>query len=194
MTEETADAQVQGEALQEGENLSVNRREFLNLAWLASLGFLTVGVSGVSIVFAYPRFKEGEFGGIFRFGTVADLPDVNTPPLNYPKVKLWVSNSEDGLRGLYKVCPHLGCLYAWNDQEFKFICPCHGSQYEHDGDWIQGPAPRSLDRFIVRIVDEATNEILAETPVDGGAIEIPDNPNAAVLVDTGARIQGETHE
>ena len=31
------------------------------------------------------------------------------------------------------VCTHLGCLYAWRDQEGKFICPCHGSQFEYDG-------------------------------------------------------------
>ena len=37
----------------------VNRREFLNLAWLASLGFLTVNVAGITYLFAMPRFEEG---------------------------------------------------------------------------------------------------------------------------------------
>ncbi|MEX2054677.1 MAG: hypothetical protein WD972_00705, partial [Candidatus Andersenbacteria bacterium] len=49
-----------------GENseLKLNRREFLNIAWLASLGFLTLSVGGLSVLFALPRFREGEFGGV----------------------------------------------------------------------------------------------------------------------------------
>jgi len=175
------------------EKLKVNRQEFLNLAWLASLGFLTLSLSGVTILFSFPRFKEGEFGGIFSFGPVANLPQSGASPENFPKVKLWLTNTEEGIIALYKVCPHLGCLYSWNDQEFKFICPCHGSQYENDGDYILGPAPRSLDYFTIRIEDEDGN-LLAETPPDGGPVPVPDNPNAVVRIDTGSKIIGETHD
>jgi cytochrome b6-f complex iron-sulfur subunit len=191
MTEAAAPAQ-QAEEIQE-EQMEMNRREFLNLAWLASLGFLTLSLSGVTILFSYPRFKEGEFGGIFTFGPIDDLPALDVGPDNYPKVKMWVSNTPDGLYALYKVCPHLGCLYGWNDQEFKFICPCHGSQYEKNGDYILGPAPRSLDRFVIRIEDEAGN-VLAETPADGGPVPLPSDPGAIIRVDTGSRINGETHD
>jgi cytochrome b6-f complex iron-sulfur subunit len=172
---------------------AVNRREFLNLAWLASLGFLTLSLGGLTIIFSYPRFKEGEFGGMFTLGRVEDVPEQDTTPGNFPKVKFWLSNTPEGLVALYKVCPHLGCLYGWNDQEFKFICPCHGSQYEHDGDYISGPAPRGLDRFVIRIEDE-NGQVLAETPEDGSPVPLPSNPNAIVRVDTGSRILGETHD
>ncbi|MDA1329505.1 MAG: Rieske 2Fe-2S domain-containing protein [Chloroflexi bacterium] len=174
-------------------DIKVNRQEFLNLAWLASLGFLTLSLSGVTVLFTYPRFREGEFGGIFTLGSVGNLPEQDSSPENFPKVKFWLSNTADGILALYKVCPHLGCLYSWNDQEFKFICPCHGSQYENDGDYIQGPAPRSLDRFVVRIEDE-NGQLLGETPPEGGPVPLPDNPNAIIRIDTGARILGETHD
>lgn len=176
------------------EKLAVNRREFLNLAWLASLGFLTLQLGGYTIAFAFPRFKEGEFGGIFTFGPTSALPDVGTPPLNFPKVKMWITNTEEGLMALYKVCPHLGCLYGWSDQEVKFICPCHGSQYEYDGDYISGPAPRSLDHFVISIVDGETGEVLAATTENGGPVVIPDNPNAVVKIDTGKKVIGSTHD
>ncbi len=194
MTEVATSADTGNVGLPEQEEkMKVNRQEFLNLAWLASLGFLTLGVSGVVVLFSYPRFREGEFGGTYTFGPVSNLPPIGNGPDNFPKVKFWLSNTEEGLQALYKVCPHLGCLYGWNDQEFKFICPCHGSQYEVDGDYIQGPAPRSLDFFVIRIEDEAGN-VLAETPPEGGPVTIPDDPNAIVRVDTGDKIIGESHD
>lgn len=43
------------------------------------------------------------------------------------------------------ICPHLGCRFDWNSGQNKFLCPCHGSQYDFDGGHIAGPAPRGLD-------------------------------------------------
>jgi len=174
------------------EKKPVNRREFLNLAWLASLGFITLNLGGITYLFAMPRFKEGEFGGIFIIGKVSDLPPVGSPPVNYPKVKLWLSNTEEGVVGLYKVCTHLGCLYNWNSQENKFICPCHGSQFEADGTYIQGPAPRSLDSFVIQVVEPESGDVIAEAGA-GEPLPLPDNPDAILRVDTGQKIVGERH-
>lgn len=170
----------------------INRREFLNLAWLASLGFLTVSLGGVTYLFAMPRFKEGEFGGIVPVGTVSTLPGTDAPPANYPKVKFWISNTEQGAAAIYKVCTHLGCLYNWAEQENRFICPCHGSQFEKNGKYIAGPAPRDLDRFVLQVVDPGTGEVIAES-AEGEPLPLPDNPDAVVQVDTGKRIKGQPH-
>jgi cytochrome b6-f complex iron-sulfur subunit len=174
------------------EKVPVSRREFLNLAWLASLGFLTVSLGGVTFLFAMPRFKEGEFGGVVPVGTATELPATDAPPENLPKVKLWLSNTDQGVVALYKVCTHLGCLYNWNNQEDKFICPCHGSQFQKDGIYIAGPAPRNLDRFAMQAVDSTTGEILVESS-DGTPMPLPDDPNAVIQVDTGKRIKGQPH-
>lgn len=177
---------------QADEKKSINRREFLNFAWFASLGFLAINTAGMTYLFAMPRFKEGEFGGLYTVGSVSELPEKGTPPVNYPKVKLWLSNTDAGVLALYKVCTHLGCLYGWKDAEDKFVCPCHGSQFEADGDYIAGPAPRSLDRFVVQAVDPDSGEVLAESD-EGGPLPLPDNPNAVIRVDTGRRIIGQRH-
>jgi cytochrome b6-f complex iron-sulfur subunit len=165
----------------------------LNFALLASLGFMTVSISGLTYFFAMPRFKEGEFGGLVTVGKASDLPEVDSDPDNYPKVKFWLSNTEGGAMAIYKVCTHLGCLYNWKNQENKFVCPCHGSQFTKEGDYIQGPAPRSLDRFVMQAVDPVTGEILAQTPEDGGPMPVPANPDAVIQVDTGKRITGQRH-
>jgi cytochrome b6-f complex iron-sulfur subunit len=170
----------------------VTRREFLNIAWLASLGFLTLNLGGVTYLFSMPRFKEGEFGGLYVIGKISDLPAADAAPANFPKVKLWLSNTSDGVMALYKVCTHLGCLYNWNSQEAKFICPCHGSQFQANGTYIQGPAPRSLDRFVVQAVDPDTGEVLSES-ADGQPLALPDRSEVIIRVDTGRRVTGEVH-
>lgn len=175
------------------EKPKLNRREFLNLAWLASLGFLVVDLAGVSFLFAMPRFKAGEFGGTFTIGNVSELPPKGSAPVNFPKVKLWLSNTDQGVMALYKVCTHLGCLYNWRDSENKFVCPCHGSQFQPNGTYIQGPAPRSLDRFIVQAVDPQSGNILAQTDAEGDPLPVPDNPDVVIQVDTGNRIRGKNH-
>lgn len=46
--------------------------------------------------------------------------------------------------GINSVCTHLGCVVPWNASENKFMCPCHGSQYNAAGKVVRGPAPLSL--------------------------------------------------
>lgn len=174
-----------------GKKKKMNRREFLNFAWLASLGFLTIEFAGITYLFAMPRFKAGEFGGIYPYGTIADLPNVTSAPQNIPTVKLWMSNTPEGAIAIYKVCTHLGCLYNWSDQSNRFVCPCHGSQFEKDGQYIAGPAPRSLDRFHMSIVKDG--QVIAETNESGDPLPLPADPQAEILVDTGKRIKGMVH-
>ncbi|CAL8465646.1 g5182 [Coccomyxa elongata] len=42
------------------------------------------------------------------------------------------------------VCTHLQCVVPWNAAENKFMCPCHGSQYNSEGTVVRGPAPLPL--------------------------------------------------
>jgi cytochrome b6-f complex iron-sulfur subunit len=48
---------------------------------------------------------------------------------------------------LYQRCVHLGCTVPFRNDCLSFKCPCHGSHYNSDGEYLDGPAPRSLDRF-----------------------------------------------
>lgn len=50
---------------------------------------------------------------------------------------------------LYQRCVHLGCTVPFRNDCVSFKCPCHGSHYNVDGEYLDGPAPRSLDRFAI---------------------------------------------
>lgn len=162
----------------------VNRREFLFYIWFASIA-LSGGAATAAIVwFLLPQFEEGEFGGTIV--VEGALPTDEDPPLDNAAGKFFLSTSAEGVVALYKVCTHLGCLYSWVEVNSRYECPCHGSKYERDGTWIEGPAPRSLDRFAMTVVTSSgtftSNEEGDPIPVDPLSVE-------RVEVDTGNRIK-----
>ena len=67
-----------------------------------------------------------------------------------------------GKRQIYalrSVCTHLGCIVIWQENEQKFKCPCHGSGFYKDGVNYEGPAPRPLERYAIRIADDGQLEV-----------------------------------
>jgi glycine/D-amino acid oxidase-like deaminating enzyme/nitrite reductase/ring-hydroxylating ferredoxin subunit len=55
--------------------------------------------------------------------------------------KVALYRDEQGmLHELSAVCPHLGCVVAWNSTEKSWDCPCHGSRFEATGGVLNGPA------------------------------------------------------
>lgn len=188
----------------------ITRREFLYYIWGASIALFTAELTGLIIWFAIPRFREGEFGGNIPVST-DDVPPINAKPVDKADGRFWLVNLDTrdpnnlmysaegdpgeiiGVAAIYKVCTHLGCIYAWNDANERFECPCHGSKYRLDGRRIESPAPRSLDRFQIVAVD-SSDAVLAQSEIDSATgmykpLIIPDG-TTRLLVDTGALTPG----
>ncbi|MFJ3404878.1 FAD-dependent oxidoreductase [Promicromonospora sp. NPDC090134] len=51
-----------------------------------------------------------------------------------------------GARRVSRVCPHLGGVVRWNEQEESWDCPVHGSRFAPDGALLEGPATKGLAR------------------------------------------------
>jgi cytochrome b6-f complex iron-sulfur subunit len=76
---------------------------------------------------------------------------------------VWVVNTayqgEQQVFALKSVCTHLGCTPNWLEAEQKFKCPCHGSGFYKDGVNFEGPAPRPLERYAIKVADDGQIEI-----------------------------------
>ncbi len=166
----------------------VTRREFLNYIWGASMALLLAESAVLTYLFSFPRFRAGDFGGKIAVG-VSEFPQLNGNPAPNNVGKFWMVSTEKGVMTHYKICTHLGCIYGWDESAKIFSCPCHGSQFQYDGTYRAGPAPRGLDRFSFEVVD-ATDKVLVESK-DGTAIDLKKYPDAAkILVNTGNKITG----
>ena len=171
----------------------ISRREFLYYVWGASMALVAAQSVGLLVWFLLPKFREGEFGGNFVI-SVDSIPDVNAAPVNFPDGRFWLVNLDSsnpnelmyqasdegpvqGVAAIYKVCTHLGCIYAWTPANNRFECPCHGSKYRLDGRRIESPAPRTLDRFELTFLDANKNPIVSSELVDDfyAPVQMPDN-------------------
>ena len=71
-----------------------------------------------------------------------------------PEQQVFVVRSAEGFMAISAVCTHLGCITQWNPAMQMIACPCHGSRFKPDGTVAQGPAPRALDHFAMRIMPD----------------------------------------
>jgi cytochrome b6-f complex iron-sulfur subunit len=74
-------------------------------------------------------------------------PDV---PQHVAEAAAWLRrDSEGNLTALDDRCPHLGCRQKWNPGIKRYQCPCHGSEFDIDGNVLSGPAAKAMPRLTV---------------------------------------------
>src|SRR5258708_5096121 len=93
----------------------------------------------------------------------------------------WVKDPSDGTYwvALYQRCVHLGCTVPFRNDCVSFKCPCHGSHYNVSGEYLDGPAPRSLDRFKMSF---AGDSVVVSTGTLAATVPHPDTTTRIIPV------------
>ncbi len=137
---------------------SMGRRQFMNLILGGAAAVTTLGAAIPFAAYFVPTSRGGSGGGVAAKDALGNdvlaskfLSDhqVGDRVLAQglkgdPTYIIVADNNEIASYGLNAVCTHLGCVVPWNVAENKFMCPCHGSQYNAEGKVVRGPAPLSL--------------------------------------------------
>jgi len=136
----------------------MERRNLMNLLLAGTVG-LNVAAFGLPYVYFFVPPKEAGVGaGAYALDAlgneIKEKDWLETHPAGDRSLvqglkgdaTYLIVNKKDQIEkyGVNAVCTHLGCVVPWNKAANKFICPCHGSQYDFTGKVVRGPAPLSL--------------------------------------------------
>ena len=130
-----------------------SRRKFLKKLWMG-LGLLA-GAEFIGVVAGFLFTGKGnkdktEARKLIEAGPVDSFkPDSVTP---FRGGRFFLARLGDG--GFIAIslrCTHLGCSINWEEDKKLFICPCHASSFNINGDILNPPAPKALDYYPVII-------------------------------------------
>lgn len=123
--------------------MNITRRMFLKM------GFWVTGTASAWGIIRFFSFEEP--GEKLLDSITLDPPSVylRDSVLFVPEVKAWLIRDDSGLYAVTATCTHLGCNI--NGEGNRFVCPCHGSEFDLSGRVLQGPATTSLAHFEVSL-------------------------------------------
>ena len=154
----------------------VNRRDFIKVTTGIVGGLIgaAIGVPAISYLIA-PTLREGGKEAWIPIGKLEDMEIGKPYQFSFTRVQVngWertatshggfaLRRSEDpeDLLILNSQCTHLACTVNWNEEAGAYLCPCHDAKFSGEGEVLDGPPPRPLDRFSEhRVTEDGTLEI-----------------------------------
>jgi nitrite reductase/ring-hydroxylating ferredoxin subunit len=171
MTDDTCDTTAHDCELQ------TDRRGFLRDGLLAVAALTAVAGSAAPLHALARSFVEGTRDGLDVI--TYPIPAADGATIDKPNRVILV-RYQGMVHAFSLECPHRGTMVTWEPQNARFFCPKHKSTFKPEGTRIQGKAPRSLDRFAVRVAD-------GKVHVDK-AVEIDSKKDAAGWAAAGVKV------
>lgn len=136
-----------------------DRRTFLKKVCKRFSFFGIFSIAGIYFLFAFPKkIRKKKTIYVYACGEEAlPVQGVRQYYIDYAlhgkpvTRKIFIVNTGKELFALSSTCTHLGCLINWYRPENRFLCPCHGGQYDISGNVIEGPPPAPLKRLPLKI-------------------------------------------
>jgi cytochrome b6-f complex iron-sulfur subunit len=158
----------------------MGRRQFMNLLTFGAVTGTALGALYPVVKYFIPPSSGGTGGGVVaknalgndivlsEFLATHSVGDRTLAQGLKGDPTYLIVESSDAIAdfGLNAVCTHLGCVVPWNVNENKFICPCHGSQYNSQGKVVRGPAPLSLALVHTSVTEDGKVELTPWTETD----------------------------
>jgi len=134
-----------------------DRRQFITGAGLAAFS----GLGAIGALYAakrswdpLPSVKAGGFTTIDVSAAVENVPTtemwrgkpifvLKRPKSEKPNDRDIVING-DRFMVVVGLCTHLGCIPAYVGEEKKFLCACHGGEFDSAGEVLKSPPPTPL--------------------------------------------------
>ena len=155
----------------------ISRRDFMKTTVYFVGGIIgaAVGLPAVGYLIA-PALKSGSKEAWIPIGKMEDMPELDKPyAFSFTRVQVngWErtatshggfvirkSEKPEDMLILNSRCTHLSCTVNWKEEERIFLCPCHDASFGEEGEVLDGPPPRPLDRYgEFRITEEGILEI-----------------------------------
>ncbi|HEY0458767.1 MAG TPA: FAD-dependent oxidoreductase [Pyrinomonadaceae bacterium] len=139
-----------------------------NLLLRSSVKSVSVENGEISAV-VYEKLEESHPGE--PSSVLARIPSAEITSESYKSVqsslgeRFWINRRNGVFNVLSATCTHQGCPVDWLETARKFRCPCHGGEYDSDGNVTAGPPPKSLDRLQARLQGDSV-EILGARQSD----------------------------
>ncbi len=151
---------------------NMGRRQFMNLLAFGTVTGTALGALYPVVRFFIPPSSSSSSGGVTAKDELGNDVSVTKFLENHSGVgaralvqglkgdpTYIVVESKEAIAdyGINAICTHLGCVVPWNGNENKFMCPCHGSQYDSTGKVVRGPAPLSLALVHAKVEEDKIN-------------------------------------
>jgi len=129
-----------------------NTRRAACKACIGGLGFCTLGAVGFPVVsfLGFPRRLASDRPIEIQLD---DLVPGQPEYVNRRGQQLIVLSRSDGPLVLSAACTHLGCDVIWDTSSRVFRCPCHGAQFDENGEIISGPVNTPMKKIPFEIKD-----------------------------------------
>ena len=146
----------------------IDRRDFMGKATVAIGGVIGAALAIPAVAYVIgPALQDTTEEEWIRLGSTSKV-ELGSPTLFKATVERqtgWIVDqrelsfyvlTEDGRNfvAMSNICTHLGCRVRWIEDQQQFFCPCHNAAFDKAGEVLNGPPPRPLDQYEVKVEDD----------------------------------------
>lgn len=126
-----------------------SRRRFL-ISFFEKFIFIIAGLTIFTLIVRYVVWGRDRRKREIFIGEEEDLKSAKMKRVKFKSEEIVVMWRKDKVVAFSLTCPHLGCKVRWREWEKKFWCPCHGAEFDENGNVISGPPPSPLKEYPVK--------------------------------------------